>query len=75
MTTTFIDIPCSNVATNLTNTIQFTYNGQEDFALGRVSLPSCIIETCGGQGITCPGLKATQACTPGPCSMLDAPGV
>jgi hypothetical protein len=74
-TTTFIDIPCSRVATNVTNAIVFRYFGQDDFVLQRVSLPACIIETCGGQGITCPGLQATKACTPGPCYTLDAPVV
>jgi hypothetical protein len=64
-TTVSIDIPCSSVATNVPNTLAIVYNGQDDFGLGQVALPSCVVETCGGQSIKCPGLKATLACTPG----------
>jgi hypothetical protein len=64
-TTVSIHIPCRSVRTDVPSTLAFVYNGVDKFALRQVALPSCVVETCGGQNIQCPGLKATLACTPG----------
>jgi hypothetical protein len=61
-----VDIPCSsftNVAA--THTLLFTKSGTIAQAIDRIFISACVSETCGGQGITCPGLKAARACTPG----------
>jgi hypothetical protein len=61
-----VDIPCSsftNVAA--TYTLLFTKSGTISQAIDRMSISACVSETCGNQGISCPGLKVTQACTPG----------
>jgi hypothetical protein len=64
-TTITIDIPCTNVPGDSDYTLQFLVNGADDFALRSVEISSCMAETCGNQGIVCPGLKTTKACTPG----------
>jgi hypothetical protein len=65
-TTVFIDIPCSSVVTAVPNTLAFTLNNGDDFALLGVAIPSCQLETCGtAYNGTCPGFKPQQACTPG----------
>jgi hypothetical protein len=60
-----IDIPCAAVTAGQLSTLNFTVSGVDDFQLRQVTLNACRLETCGGQGITCPGLNATKPCTPG----------
>jgi hypothetical protein len=60
-----IDIPCTAVTAGQLSTLNFTVSGADDFQLRQVTVSACRLETCGGHGITCPGLNATKPCTPG----------
>jgi hypothetical protein len=65
-----LNVPCQ---TFNGSTLSFVHNAGSvatDTEISTVSIRACVSETCGGQGIVCPGLKATKACTPGYDCML-----
>jgi hypothetical protein len=41
--------------------------------LREVTVSACVVETCGRQNITCPGLKVMKGCTPGYDCMFNCP--
>lgn len=63
-----LDVPCIVLNGSLSPfTLSFTNNGTVDtFMIDFVGISACVVETCGGQNITCPaGLLPTKPCTPG----------
>jgi hypothetical protein len=64
--TLVVTIPCTNLIAETPYTLLFNYNGPDDYGVDNVAINTCNnVETCGGQGMVCPGLKRFQPCTPG----------
>jgi hypothetical protein len=73
-TNVVLDIPCQNFNGTTLSFVHITPASGTAMEMKDISIPACFVETCGGQNFTCPGLKATQACTPGRCfDYLDSP--
>jgi hypothetical protein len=65
-TTINVDVPCSIFSDYSNTNLAVTHEPCTDvFQVDNVAVNACVSETCGGQNIMCPGLKATRACTPG----------
>jgi hypothetical protein len=60
-----IKVQCAGLAAAPARLRLYAYGGADDIYLGNLVIPACGLETCGGQGIRCPGLQADQPCTPG----------
>jgi hypothetical protein len=60
-----LDIPCNDIQNSTLSFVHTAPGSATDVEIGGVSIRACWAETCGGQNIKCPGLKATRACTPG----------
>jgi hypothetical protein len=69
-TMVLLDIPCARINST---TLSFVHiaTGQDVEYFGP-SIQACVVETCGGQNIVCPGLKPFTSCTPGyDCMLCD----
>jgi hypothetical protein len=64
-----LDIPCASINSTILRIVHIA-TGQ-DVQYVDPSIRACVIETCGGQGISCPGLIPSKACTPGTDSCED----
>lgn len=67
-TTWSLDVPCAILpnATFVPLAFSFTSDISDDFTLDNVAINACIVETCGGQYISCGNqqLLSSQPCTP-----------
>jgi hypothetical protein len=67
-----LDIPCNRIVSSKLSFVHIaTATKATDQKINDIQIRSCLLETCGGQGITCPGLNASKACTPGYDCMLS----
>jgi hypothetical protein len=64
-TTVTLDIPCQNFNGTTLSFVHITPLSGTAMEMNNIAIQACFEETCGGQNFTCPGLNATQACTPG----------
>jgi hypothetical protein len=64
-----MDVPCSVFGDYRNTNLALTHEPCRNvFQVDSFAANTCLLETCGGQNITCPGrgtLKPVRACTPG----------